>query len=154
MAEPGRSAWQDVDLRALPSGFRFPDQRILLDRETIAAYLAAVGDEAPMYRDQNAVVPPLAIAALSMRGITELLPAHPGTLHASQRLIVHRAVAVGDAIDAALTVHGRSERRGFVLLSLQLQISPLAMQAAGNGPALEGTIVLLVPLGRRSANDA
>src|SRR5579871_1982813 len=97
-----------LDLTALPAGYHFPSRSLLLDRETVDAYLAAVEDDASLYRGAGAVVPPLAVLALALRDLVDLLPRHPGAVHATQRLTAHRAIPVGSAVTVQLAVQARS----------------------------------------------
>ncbi len=134
-----------MDLRQMQAGFAFPVQTLSLDRATVAAYVAAVEDPSPFYDAPDDLVPPLAILALSMRGLTELLVRYPGVTHASQRLSVSRPARIGDTVTAALSVRTRSERRGFAALILAVRVE--------DGPAavLAGEMLLMVPLSEGSA---
>ncbi len=130
-----------MDLTQVQAGFAFPSQTLILDSATVDAYVRAVEDSSPSYRGAGAVVPALAILALSMRVLTDLLAQHPGTTHASQRLSVLCPVPVGSTITADLMVRTRSERRGFAALILAARVRS-ALQ-----PVLEGEMLLMVPLG-------
>ena len=128
-----------IDLRTVPVGYRFPDQSLTLDAATLAAYVAAVEDSSPLYGDEG-LAPPLAVLALAMGDLVDLLARHPGTVHLSQKLHLSRAVPVGTKVVAALTVQGRSERRGFAALTLDVRVN------AADGPVLTGAMLLMVPL--------
>jgi len=129
-----------VDLTQIQAGFAFPSQTLLLDSATVDAYVRGVEDPSPSYRGAGAVVPPLAILALSMRVLTDLLTQHPGATHASQRLTVLHPVPVGSTVTAELAVRTRSERRGFAALILEARVRNAAE------PVLEGEMLLMVPL--------
>lgn len=128
------------DLSTMPAGFAFPVQSLTLDPISISAYLAAVGDTSPEYQGSAAFVPPLAILALAMRGLTALLARQPGTIHASQRLTIQQAVPLGTTVQAHLSVQNRSERRGFAALTLAIRIEKAGV------PLILGDMLLLVPL--------
>lgn len=136
-----------MDLSRVRAGFAFPPQTISLDAATVAAYVGAVEDPSPAYRGAEAVVPPLAILALAMRGLTDLLTRHPGATHASQSLAVLHPVPVGSTVTAELTVRTRSERRGFAALILEARV------LNADVPVLEGDMLLMVPLGEGSPTD-
>lgn len=129
-----------IDLTALQAGFQFPEQHIRLDRATVQAYLAAIGETDRIFTAADGVVPPTAIMALSMRGLAALLAARPGTLHMSQRIASRAMVPIGSEVRARLAVKNRSERRGFAALSLSVEVVLEGVLAQ------EGTILLMVPL--------
>ena len=137
-----------VDLTALPAGYSFPPRTLVLDRATVDAYLAAVEDDAPLYRGGGAPVPPLAVLALALRDLVELLPRHPGAVHATQRLTAHRAISVGSIVSVQLTVQARSERGGFAALSLAIRVE------AQDALALDGMALLMIPLPTREQSRA
>jgi acyl dehydratase len=137
-----------VDLTALPAGYSFPPRSVVLDRATVETYLAAVEDEAPLYRGDGAPVPPLAVLALALRDLVELLPRHPGAVHATQRLTAHHAIPVGSTVVVRLTVQTRSERGGFAALSLATRVE------AADALALDGVALLMIPLPAREQPHA
>lgn len=142
----------EPDLAALQSGASLPSQAFTLDRQSVAAYLAAVEDTAPMYGAHEPIVPPLALLALAMRGLATLIAQHPGSLHVSQRLALHGPVRVGEAVRVHLQVRARSERRGFAVLSLEVRVERAEGPPAA--PVLDGTIVLMVPLSLPGSSHA
>ena len=86
------------------------------------AYIDAVADAA--IRDAgSALVPPMAIAALSMRAPIEASSLPPGTLHAGQELAFHRAVRIGEELTVAASIASRGERAGWVLMGVDLAVS-------------------------------
>ena len=64
-----------IDLTSLQPGYQFPTTTLHLDSATISAYVAAVEDPSPLYAGDSALVPPLAVLALAMRGLTDVLQA-------------------------------------------------------------------------------
>lgn len=130
-----------IDLRTVQPGYQFPTATLHIEEAIIAAYVAAVEDPSPLYRGDTAVAPPLAVLALNLRGLTDLLARHPGTLHATQRLTAHRAIALGSTVRAHLSVASRSVRRGFAALTMELRVEGEA------GVYLDGSLLLFVPLG-------
>ncbi|MDB5059175.1 MAG: hypothetical protein JWO59_2647 [Chloroflexi bacterium] len=129
-----------TDLTAIQVGYQFPLQVLHLDGETIAAYLSAVEDPFPAYQGASAVVPPLAVLALAMRSLADLLARHPGALHLTQQLTSLRPVPVGSNVTARLWVQSRSERRGFAALTLEVSME------LDEAAALQGSMLLMVPL--------
>jgi hypothetical protein len=126
-----------------------------LDRSRIEAYLAAVEEEDAAFRGDAALVPPLAILAFSMRGLSELLAARPGTVHLMQRLSMRRAVPVDAEVAAALVVQSRSVRKGFAALNLSLEVTAVDLTRPGErgDVLLDGAMLLMVPLAPRGTSD-
>ena len=56
----------------------------------------------------DTLVPPMAVATLSIRALIEASPLPPGTLHAGQELSFQRAVQVGEelTVDASVVSRG------------------------------------------------
>jgi hypothetical protein len=129
-----------TDPGLLQAGYEFPPQVLRLDQPTIAAYVAAVGDGYPGYAGAGGVAPPLAVLALAMRGLADLIAQHPGSLHVTQQLAAARAVPIGSVVTARLQVKNRSERRGFAALTLTVSVD------LGDDAALRGSMLLMVPL--------
>jgi acyl dehydratase len=129
-----------TDLTAIQAGYQFPPQVLHLAGETVAAYVAAVEDPFRGYRGEPAVVPPLAVLALAMRGLTDLLARHPGALHLTQQLTTLRPVPVGSNVTARLWVQNRSERRGFAALTLEVRME------LDEDVVMQGSMLLMVPL--------
>jgi acyl dehydratase len=126
-------------LAALPKGHEFPPTTFTLSPEWVDAYIEAVGDTA--IRDLGpSLVPPMAIAALSIRALIEASPLPPGTLHAGQELAFHRAEKIGDQLTVTATIVSRGERAGWVLLSVDLNVS------AGADPVMTGRGTLTFPV--------
>lgn len=138
----------------LTSGYEFPPAELALDAETVARYLAATGDDNEVYWRDGAldVVPPLAVAALSLRGMAQSLALEPGSLHTGQELSFRRPVRVGERLTAQARVAARSQRRGMVILSIDVAV----VDDIGE-EALSGRMTLLVPAesaGGASITDA
>jgi hypothetical protein len=125
-------------LAALPKGHEFPPTTFTLSPEWVDAYVAAVGDTA--IRDAGpAFVPPMAIAALSIRAMLESAPLPPGTLHAGQELAFHRAAHIGEQLTVTARIVSRGERAGWVLMSVDLNVS------AAGAPVMTGRATVTFP---------
>ncbi len=114
-------------LAALPRGHEFPPTTFTLSPEWVVAYIDAVGDAA-IWDAGSALVPPMAVAALSIRAMIEASPLPPGTLHAGQELAFHRAVSIGEELTVAASIASRGERVGWVLMSVDLAVSAAGAQ--------------------------
>jgi acyl dehydratase len=109
-------------LAALPRGHEFPPTSFTLSPEWVDAYIEAVGDAA-IRNACPGLVPPMAVAALSIRAMIEASPLPPGTLHAGQELAFRRAVRIGEQLTVGARVVSRGERGGWVLLSVDFGVS-------------------------------
>jgi hypothetical protein len=126
-------------LAALPKGHEFPPTTFTLSPEWVDAYIDAVGDAA--IRDAGpGLVPPMAVAALSIRALIEASPLPPGTLHAGQELAFHRAVRIGEELTVAARIISRGERTGWVLMSVDLSVS------SSGEPVMTGRATVTFPV--------
>jgi hypothetical protein len=125
-------------LAALPRGHEFPSASFTLSAEWVDAYIDAVGDGA--IRDAGpGLVPPMAVAALSIRALIEASPLPPGALHAGQELAFHRAAKIGEELTVAARIVSRGERAGWVLLSIDLSV------LSGGEPIMTGRATVTFP---------
>jgi hypothetical protein len=126
-------------LAALPKGHEFPPTTFTLSTEWVDAYIDAVGDSA--IRDVGpGFVPPMAVAALSIRAMLERAPLPPGTLHVGQELAFHRAARIGEQFTVTARVVSRGERAGWVLLSVDFGVS------AGARDVMNGRATVTFPV--------
>ena len=71
----------------LEPGQEISRQTFVLDSELVSSYEAAVGDNTRLNSDDgSALVPPMAIAAISLRGVIGDLGIPGGTVHAGQEI--------------------------------------------------------------------
>ena len=106
-----------VSLASLRRGHDFPPARFTLSPEWVGEYTSAVGDEAIGSAGEG-LVPPMAVAALSIRALIQASPLPDGSLHAGQELSFRRPVRVGEELTVNARIVSRGERAGWVLLSV------------------------------------
>ena len=109
-------------LAALEKGYEFPAASFGLSEEWVDAYVASVEDEAIGVLD-GGLVPPLAIAALSIRALLDQASLPPGTLHAGQELTFTSPVRPGETLTVAARIASRGERAGWVLMGVELRVA-------------------------------
>ena len=111
-----------VDHASLEPGRKISDRSYTLDAGVVAKYVRAVGDESGAYGggDHGDLAPPMAVAALGLRGVVEDLVIPGGTLHTSQELEFMGAVKVGEELRCQATVLQNSVRgdRRFLIVGL------------------------------------
>ena len=117
-----------VDYSKLVPGQQISNQTYLLDSETLSKYTDAVGDQSQLHsrEDGGALAPPMAIAALSLRGVVNDLEIPGGTLHAGQELEFNRAVPTGEKLDCRATLVQNSVRGDWRFMIVQLQVEDSA----------------------------
>lgn len=128
-----------ASLATLPKGHEFAPASFLLTRDWVDAYAAAVDDRAIAALGADAV-PPMAVATLSVRALLEASPLPPGSLHAGQELAFRRAVKVGAELTVAARIVSRGERAGWVLMSLDLDVT------SSGGQVMTGRATITFPL--------
>ena len=110
-----------VDYSALSAGQTVSSQVCVLDAATISAYVAAVADGSPIAGSE--FVPPMAVAALSVRGVVNDLRIPGGTLHLGQEIEFTDAVRVGETITCAAELSQNSLRGGSRILVVGLSVT-------------------------------
>ncbi len=122
-----------VTLEALPKGHQFPPTTFDLSPEWVAEYVASVEDEA--ISALGALVPPMAVAALSIRALLEGASLPAGAVHLAQELAFLRAVRIGERLSARAQITSRGERQGWVLMGVEHTVEDEARVAVMTGRA-------------------
>jgi acyl dehydratase len=137
-----------VDLSTLEPGQSLFSSRLTLTSDAVAAYLAAVEDDSPLYAREH-LVPPMAVAALVMGALMEAVELPAGAVHTGQELQFAAPVAEGAEVVCGATVVQNSVRRGtrFLVLEISGDVGTeaafrgrvsLAVQESNAGEASEG----------------
>lgn len=108
-------------LTDVPAGHEFEAISIKLDATRSKAYRDATGDPLAVYEDQ-AAVPPLAVAAFALGALLESVGLPPGTLHANEYVRAHRIVPADATVECRARVAQRSLRAGRVFVVLESEI--------------------------------
>lgn len=129
-------------LASLEKGHEFPATEFELTSGWVGGYMAAVEDRA-LAASRPDAVPPMAIAALSIRALLERAGLPPGAIHVGQELAFRRAVSVGQRLSVAARVASRGERAGWVLMGVDLSVAVgkdevMSARAVVTFPAAEG----------------
>ncbi len=109
-----------VDYASLTAGETVSDQSYSLSSEAVSDYVQAVEDEVWEPATGGKLVPPMAIAALGIRGLVNDLQVPGGTVHVGQEIEFIGAVAVGDSLHYEATVLQNTVRRGQRFMSVKL----------------------------------
>ena len=113
-----------IDYSALSPGHNISVRSYILDAATVAKYVDAVGDESqlPVSEDGRQLAPPMAIAALSIRGVVNDLAIPGGTLHVGQELDYIGGVEVDETLECSATLVQNSVRGGWRFMVVELEV--------------------------------
>lgn len=109
-------------LADLPVGHTFEPISFMVDAERSRAYRAATGDTLGLYDERNAV-PPLAVAALALGALMEVIDLPDGTLHGNESMQAHALVPAGATLTCTPTVTRNSTRAGMVFTTFEFDIA-------------------------------
>ena len=131
-----------VDYSRLAPGALVSNRSYVLDDDMVRRYAEAVGDRSRLHSPDGGaeLAPPMAIAALSLRGVVNDLEIPGGTLHAGQELEFVEAVPVGGTLDCRAAVLQNSVRGGWRFIVVGLEV--------GNGrgdTVLQGKSTIMLP---------
>lgn len=130
------------DYSQLKPGRRFSDRLHSLDSDSVDEYVRAVQDRNPPLADESGreLVPPMAVAALGLRGAVEDLRIPGGTLHAGQEFAFAAAVRVGDSLRCEASIAQNSVRGGWRFLSVDCVAA-----GADGAAAMRGKSSIMIP---------
>ena len=99
-------------------------REFVLDLGMVAKYVAAVGDKSDVFEPTSLapIAPPMAVGALSLRGVLDDLGIPPGTLHAGQEMEFLDSVSVGETLTCLATIAQNSVRRGVRLVGVKIDV--------------------------------
>lgn len=103
-------------------GLLFPPASYTIDHTRLEAYIAATGDNDPVYSDSS-LVPPTAVAARAMAALAEGIALPPGTIHISQELEFLAPVQAGEPLTSRAMVSGKRSRGRLELLTIEIRVS-------------------------------
>jgi hypothetical protein len=108
-------------LTELSAGHSFETIRFSIDAERARAYVAATGDANAIY-EQEGFVPPLAVAAVALGYLLELVSLPSGSLHLSESLDYREPVPAGAALECKAALVQRSQRAGMIVSVLDTEV--------------------------------
>jgi acyl dehydratase len=129
-----------VDYSQLRPGQTVSNQACLLDVETVSRYVRAVQDRSALAAPGSSYVPPMALAALAVRGVVNDLQIPGGTLHLGQEIEFMEPVRVGESINCSAELSQNSLRGGSRILVVALSVTD-----AGGRTVMSGKATIAVP---------
>lgn len=132
-----------MDYSELIPGQSISRRSYLMDRESIADYVAAVQDDSGRINPSDGMdlVPPMSIAALSVGCVVKALQIPGGSLHVGQELDFVKAVPVGESLLCEATITQNSIRGGWRFMVLESEVR----DSSGHS-VMSGRSTVLVPL--------
>ena len=127
----------------LSVGQNIPVKAFFVDVNSAMLYANAVEDSTVIINKPNQpiIIPPMAIAALGLRGILDSLGVPEGALHSSQELNFHGPFEVGSEFHCLATVERNSVRKQSRFVSIKLSV-----RDNKNNEVLSGTTTLIIPI--------
>jgi hypothetical protein len=118
MAAPARPRITD-----LPKGHEFDIGAIEITADGVDSYLSAVEDANPIYRETN-LAPPVAVAAIALKKLLDVIDLPFGTLHIGQEIETHGGVPIGVKLSMRGWIAQRSLRAGAVISVIEFALTP------------------------------
>lgn len=109
-----------ASLAKLKKGHRFPTAKLDLSSEWVTDYVDAVEDRA--IEPFGDLVPPMAIATLSLRALLERVELPGGAIHVGELLAWGPAVRAGQRLRGPAIIMSRGERSGWVLMTISHEV--------------------------------
>ena len=131
-----------IDYSKLTSGTEVSSRTIVLDEDTVAGYVDAVGDANGCLVGEGGIklTPPMALAALTLGVVINDLKIPGGTVHAGQEIEFSEAVPLGETIACIATVVQNSVRGGMRFMVVRLMVEN------GDGrKVMEGKSTIIIP---------
>ena len=123
-----------------------------LDSVLVSDYVEAVQDDSGLILDDSGaeLVPAMAVAALSMRGVAEDLRIPGGTLHVGQEFEFSGAVELGDSVDCVATLAQNSVRGDWRFLVVDCRVTD-----GSDAQVMKGKSTIMIPadLGPREVGE-
>jgi acyl dehydratase len=111
---------QKIDYNQLADGYKFSPAIFTLDAALVKAYIEAIEEASPLYRDSRPV-PPMAIVALAMAELSQSVAFPDGAIHVSQDVEFLKTVYVDDTITSQATVVKKQKRGPLNLLTIEFR---------------------------------
>ena len=132
------------DYGELEPGTEVSSKEYHLEPGLVSDYVDAVQHEKGLLKDNDGrdMVPPMAVAALSIRGAVEDLRIPGGTLHAGQEIRFSQAVAVGTRLSCVATLTQNSVRGGWRFLIIDCSVTD------DDTEVMSGKSTIMIPAGQ------
>ena len=140
-----------MDYGELEAGQEVSRHSYRLDSTLVSDYVDAVQDSSGPLRDGDGeLVPAMAVAALTLKGVVEDLRIPGGTLHAGQEFEFSGSAHVGDSVDCVAALAQNSVRGDWRFLIVECVVSGESDTQVMKG---KSTIMIPAALGPREVGQ-
>ena len=131
-----------VNYSLLETGSTVSDQKYTLSQKEVDQYLDAVQDDSVRHLNSSGaeLAPPMALAALSLRGVVIDLQIPGGTLHVGQEMEFKDAVRVGENLRCIASLASNNVRGGWRFMVVNLSV----LRSSGD-EVMEGKSTIMLP---------
>ena len=129
-----------IDYSKLDLGQQISNYKYTMNKELVSRYVEAVSDKSELYL-KELLVPPMCIAALSLRGVVVDLDIPGGTVHVGQELEFIEAVLIGDKLDCRATLLQNAVRNEWRFVVVKLEVDNCEKRRI-----MEGKGTILIPV--------
>ena len=131
-----------VDYSLLETGSKVSDQKYTLTQKEVDLYLDAVQDDSVRHTDNSGteLAPPMALAALSLRGVVIDLQIPGGTLHVGQEMEFKDPVRVGENLRCIASLSSNNIRGDWRFMVVNLSV----LRSSGD-EVMEGKSTIMLP---------
>jgi capsular polysaccharide biosynthesis protein len=133
-----------LDAVTLTAGHRFAPVQVVVTAEEVQRYLQVVGDDAALYQEPAAPVPPLLLLARALAHLMEQVELRPGSIHGGQDCEFLGRAAAGRPLTLETSVERAATRQGQRILVVEMLLRDAEAEL------LRSRATLLVPLGNLS----
>ena len=123
----------------LPKAHEFDIGAVDVTPDGVERYLAAVEDTNAVYT-KCGLAPPVAVAALALAQLLDVIELPDGTLHTGQEIEMHAGVPIGANLSMRGRIAQRSLRAGMVIIVIEFALTP----TGASDPALTGRTTVMV----------
>ena len=131
-----------IDFSLLETGSKVSDQKYTLTQKEVDLYLDAVQDDSVRHTVNSGteLEPPMALAALSLRGVVIDLQIPGGTLHVGQEMEFKNPVRVGENLRCIASLASNNIRGDWRFMVVNLSV----LRSSGD-EVMEGKSTIMLP---------
>ena len=131
-----------VNYSLLETGSTVSDQKYTLSQKEVDQYLDAVQDDSVRHLNSSGteLAPPMALAALSLRGVVIDLQIPGGTLHVGQEMEFKDPVRVGENLRCIASLASNNVRGDWRFMVVNLSV----LRSSGD-EVMEGKSTIMLP---------